>query len=272
MGLEAAAVAVADEASALAASALVQIEVLPGDEPQEVEEALAVAQRLGSLKKLRCEAFAQRVPAAVYSLDKEISQLERGLRAKQPGDRQANCVLRRASEKAQPEEAAKLQALRLEALKSRVAAAAAKAKTAEERRAAEDKKAAAAEVQKKLEALPKEFNMAGCTGTTAKAVKARADLLERLKLSSPPLSLEENNRWPIVRDRCATQYGTKCGALAGERFLRDVRDVIGRLGCHLRKPEGQARAADGDPLAFRAFFRQLDRWARLTAPCGTVEL
>ena len=251
--LEESAALVAAEASAAAASASMQVEVLPLDQPEDIEEAIVVTRRLGSLKKLRADALAQKVPAAFYALDKEISQLERGLRAKDKADRKANVVLRRALDKAQAEEAAKLQALRLEALKARMAAASAKAKAAEDRRLAEEKKAAATEIQKKLEALPKEFNMASCTGTSAKAVKMRADLLERLKLSSPPLSFEENGRWPLVRDRCATQYGIKYGALTGERILRDVRDVIGRLGSHHRKPEGHAKDAGGDPAAFLDF-------------------
>jgi hypothetical protein len=237
-----------------------------------VEHAIAAVQRLATLKRLRTEAAEAKVPAAFFNIDREVSQLERGLRAKTAEGQAANNVLRRAMEKTQADEAARMRALRLDAMKARLAAAEAKAKAASERRALDEKKAAKAELQQKLEALPKEFNSADCVGTAAKAVKTRANLLERLQLRSPPLSFEEQARWPRVRDRVAVQYGVKYGVLAGERILEHVRDVIKKLGGHIADGKGDVAGGLGDPSAFHAYFAMLDKWAKDTQPCGTITL
>ncbi len=86
---------------------------LPGDDPDEVQEADAAARRLQTLKRLRSELAANRVPAAFNQVDREVGQLERGLRAKTGKERKANTVLRRHLAEAREAEQVKIRARRV---------------------------------------------------------------------------------------------------------------------------------------------------------------
>ena len=78
---------------------------LPGDEAEEVSEAVVLAKRLEVLRQLRKDALANRLPGAVFQCERELNQLERGIRAKDPEKKKQNLVWRRALADAAAKEA-----------------------------------------------------------------------------------------------------------------------------------------------------------------------
>ena len=127
----------ADDADVLGSSVVAVSEPivpqLPGDSIAAVAEADVSAKRLLVLKRLRNDARAAAVPGAFFSIDKEVSQLERGRKAKTPQEREAHTILRRHVEGKIDLERGKLKKRREETRKSdrnikRVKARIAKAK------------------------------------------------------------------------------------------------------------------------------------------------
>ena len=93
------------------ASSQCEIVVAPelGDKPEEVAEAEVSTRRLQLLKRLRGDMRAARVPHGLFAVTRELSDLERELRARHATERQVNMVLRRAVEVHRQKECAALE-------------------------------------------------------------------------------------------------------------------------------------------------------------------
>ena len=76
------------------------LSVRDGDTAEEVAEASTGARRLAALQRLRAEALQEQVniPRAVFLMEKEIADLERGIKSRASGDKELNEVLRRTVE------------------------------------------------------------------------------------------------------------------------------------------------------------------------------
>ena len=85
-----------------ASSQAVVIHEQPGDKPEDILSAVAAAKRLEKLKRMRAEALEARVPSALFAVDREVQQLERGFHIKDGRRRLENAILRRAVEAAAP--------------------------------------------------------------------------------------------------------------------------------------------------------------------------
>jgi hypothetical protein len=165
-----------DEASCSAV-----VEALPGDAPADVADAVVAARRLQSLKRLRAAAVTDNMPAVAFHVDREVNQLERGLRAGgRKEDREVNEVLRRHMDKVFQEERDLIKRKQSEAYVRRNNLAKVKASLAKLRagkaKAAEDKKV----LKEQLEKLPQKFTVAMFSQPGAKGKKARSDALERI--------------------------------------------------------------------------------------------
>ena len=144
--------------------------------------------------------------------------------------------------------------------KAKVAYLRAKEKALEKAvKAKEDK--AKAELQKKLDAIPKTFDSEECGQGKhwgrAKEIKARRDCLERLKMRSPPLQLEDEVRWAKVAQEYAIRIGKAHEKAVGVIFLGKVNDVLIGLGEHLVGPK-KHKESGGDPKAFLKFFKHME--------------
>ena len=269
----------ADDADLMSASALdsavVPIEPLPGDDPAEVDDAVAAVKRLQALKALRKAALDNRITGAFFPLDREIGQLERGLRGTSSSSKHSNAVLRRAMEKRAHEEAEQLrkkrEVARAEAIKRRQARAAA----AKVRAAAEKKKHAAASLKAKLDALPKEFAAADLGKDGAVGLKARLDSLERLKLRSPKLPLAWAVRWEKIRDTYAAKFRSIHGLkkeIVGTAWVDVLNKVLSRLieHCDGETDFNKGGKTGGDPLAFLKFVQKMDKFSPKPASAVTV--
>jgi hypothetical protein len=230
------------------------IEEQEGDDEASVADAHQAAKRLRVLRELSRSAREAHVPAAVFHVDRELSQLERGLRSARGRDKEVNQVLRRALDKQVADEMAARKAQREEVFKVRKQEAEAKAAAAAERRAAEEKKAAEKERQDRLDRLPKTFRPTDVEGSSKKAVEARKMALERLHLFSPPLSDEDELQWHSVRDDYAVHIGNVYKHASGVMFINKVTDVIEALGQHWKGSSGAASKSEGNPAAFSSFF------------------
>jgi hypothetical protein len=245
----------------------VVIEAAAGDDPVEVVDANVALRRLATLKRLRADAVAARLPAAANLVQREESQLERGLRAKSKETKEVNTVLRRHLEAAMSAEMAvvkkKREAATVEAAKRRRLAA---IKTKEAARKRADK-AEKDDRKKKLDALPKTITAKDCSQTGTKGFKCRVQLLERLMNGSPPLPLEYKVRWPEVRDAFASAVAKPPPGLApkdkkkwapGAAFIVQVNDVLKQLGnCYKGPSRFKGDAVESDHRAFRRFYRDV---------------
>jgi hypothetical protein len=240
------------------------VKPLPGDDPDEVQEADTAVRRLKNLKRLRCELAANRVPAAFNQVDREVGQLERGLRAKTGKERKANTVLRRHLAEMGQAEQVKIQARR--ALYRKRARNVQKAKLimakATKRKASAKAKAKAKATA--LAALPKSFSAADCSQPGIKGSKARQEVLERLKLRAPALAAAQQAQWTRVRDSYAHDLkhilGHKSDKTLGPPFLQLINGVLKRLGKHYdgKTPYNIGkRKESGVPHAFRGFFETM---------------
>lgn len=261
----------ADEAASVAqASALA---VLPTDDPAEVEEASVAAKRLEQLKRLRALAIQARVPAAAHSVGRELDQLQRGITAGGRADkRKINEVLRREMDRQFAEESARVKARQEEALEVRRAAVKEKAAAAKAKAIAQAAAEEKAALQKRLDDLPKSISAAEASVAGAKGQRIRADALERIKLRSPKLSLEDEARWPKVRDEYARLQPKLFPnpGIAGHEFIKLINGVLEALGTHYQGTTkwNKTGAPEGDPTAFAKLLRRMDR--AVPQPCASV--
>lgn len=238
------------------------LSVRDGDTAEAVAEASTGARRLAALRRLRAEALQQNlnIPRAVFLMEKEIADLERGIKSRYMGEKHMNEVLRRTVEANRAREQAALEEARMRARrrarKAREERRAAKAKAAAKAAAAR----AALERQRRLAALPRRFSVAEL-GAGAGSWKARGALLERVRLCAPALPEPEAELWPELRDRWAKRFKVDHPNETGARFLRCIEQVQRDLAEHYK---GQTKFngpghAKGDPEAFLKFVRRMRR-------------
>ena len=239
----------------------------PGDSEASAAEAVSGTKRLRMLRAGRQAAWDARCPAAVFNLERDITHLRRGLRAKPKAggvERTACPVLRRTVQKEFDDTAAVMRAERFASFRLRRAEAQEQAKTKKDKEKADEEKAKKAEVAKKIDDLPKTMTAAELAQPGSKGLKARIDLLERVHLKSPELGFEDEARWADVRDKysayCGRVYGLNGGILMNRinECLRDLKDHYkGQTHFNKKSPKGVAAAAAGDPTAFKKFYDEM---------------
>lgn len=240
--------------------AAITVEARAEDDPEEVAEALDASRKMALLKRLRADASKANLPNICAQVDKQVSRLERGRKAKTAAEKKANAVLRRAVDKRLAEDAAKLRARRQSALEARINVAKIKARRARVADARRRAKQAEAARKAQLDALPKTWSLADLAGKKGKAA-ARA-ILDRLKLRAPALPLEQDARWPKIRDSyIRLVLGSKSGKAPGVTFLAKVNKVLKALG---RYYEGKTTYKEenpeaGDAQAFAKFFAEMEK-------------
>jgi hypothetical protein len=243
----------------------VEVLAVPSDCPVDVADAVVAVQRLQKLKRLRAQAVESAVPALMFHVDKEVRQLERGLRAGgQAEAQQVNEVLRRHMDQKFQEEAERVRKRQDETRKrknntAKVKAAIAKAKALKAQALAEKKA-----VQAKFDTLPKKLlpEVVGQPG--AKGLKARSDSLERLKLGSPKLHWTREARWVTVREAYAAYIPLRFRFAGGDKamgvnFVKELIKVLKALGPQYKGPSdfkkpGMAGSVD----AFSEFFKRME--------------
>ena len=132
----------------------------------------------------------------------------------------------------------------------------------------------AQERQRALAALPVHFDYRDVDGVSRQACKAREHCLERLALGSPALPVLERAEWPRVRTAYATYFPVLAdNSNVGVKFLTKINDTLRKLSKHYDRPTQYNSAVDapaGDPLAFRIFFREMQR--KIPQPLAGVSL
>ena len=124
--------------------------------------------------------------------------------------------------------------------------------------------AAAAEkaaLQARFDAWPKVVSAAEAAQPVASVAKFRAQIWERIKLRSPPLSFAEEARWPQVRDDWAKMQ-PKIHTIAGvacHAVIELVNKVLERLGSYYTGVSNgnKGDATGGDPEALAKLFRKI---------------
>lgn len=250
------------------------VQPLPGDAPADVEEAVSAVKRLRLLQDLRAGARETQVPAAAFHIDREIAQLQRGLRS-QPGKtgttRKPNMVLRRALDAATAAEAAKLRAKRAENFAARRSQLRLETMKARAKAQAEEQKQKKAALQEELKKLPVTFDLAMVGDVGAAGHKARIDCLERLKLRSPELPLEDSVRWNHVRDGYSRFVKVVYKHGCGLHFLTRINKVLEELKSSYTGPTPFNRKGEpGDPTAFLRFFKSMS--SKLPKPATSVSV
>jgi hypothetical protein len=249
------------------ASSSVVVEAMPGDAPADVADAVVAAKRLQSLKRLRAAAVTGNVPAAAFQVDREVNQLERGLRAGgRKEDAEVNVVLRRHMDKVCQDEWALIKRKQAEAFQRRNNLAKVKLSLAKARavkaQAAEDKKA----LKEQLDKLPQKFTIVMFSQKGAKGKKARCDALERIKLRAPKLSPVREEQWADVRDayvgRTPVRFKIKDGDKAwAVDFAKQLDKLLRDLGTWYQGPSLYSKPGTkgGSESAFVQFFQLMVR-------------
>ena len=246
------------------------LSIVDGDAPEDIREASFGARRLAALKRLRAEAFAEKlnVPRAIFCFDKEISELERGIRSRSFGDKSINEVLRRSVEEKRALEHEMVMKARERA--RRRARRVRKEKRAA-RRMAKAKAAAAKEAASRMRrlAVPMRFSKADL-GNGPSGVKNRCKLLERIRLNAPDLPEAEAAQWPELCQRYGRWYATLHPVDTGTHFLREMQQLQRKLAEHYRaRTRYNGPGADkGDQGAFLAFVRRILR--AMPADAGVI--
>ena len=200
------------------------------------------------------------MPRAIFTFDKEISELERGIRSRSCGEKQINQVLRRSVEENRVKEQEAVdqarKRARRRAQKARQEKRAAKAKAKAKAVAAK----ATVERMRRLAALPMRFTKADL-GVGQQSFKARCTLLERIRLNSPALPEAEALQWVDLRDRYARQFKVDHPLDTGGHFVRAIEAVQRALAEHykMRTRFNGPGHAKGDPDAFLKFIRRIRR-------------
>lgn len=246
---------------------------LPGDSIVAVAEADASAKRLLLLKRLRSDARAAAVPGAFFCIDKEVSQLERGRKAKSPLEKEAHSILRRHVEAKVAVERENAKRRRETTRKADLNVKRIKARIARTKQIKKNLLAKKVAFKKKVDALPKVVSAADCAQPGHKGFKARVDCLERLKLRCPPLPFAARVRWADVRDaysrRMAKMYKEKS---VGPAFIDKINHVLKKLGEHYQgiSKFNKVKGCGGNPEAFAAFFAAMDAYVPKAA--STIEM
>ena len=134
------------------------------------------------------------------------------------------------------------------------------------RRKNEERRLAEAAAREELAKLAKEFSAEGlgqghAAGGTRAHREMRENMLERLRLRSPPLKLELRARWGDFKKRYAKWMGDNYKASAGIRFLENIRFVLEELDEYALTQEGFARVPE-DPENVRGDQKAFDKFVK----------
>ena len=255
----------------LALASVPHVQVEPGDDAVDVEEAEAELKRKSDLEHLRRVSARIRMPLTVWHCDQKIRQIEKTA-ALPPMQKKENAVLKREVKRAMDRKdkqtlARRKKALKLKRAKQKVMAIAAKvrlrvAKAAERRKLAKATVAEQARVlETKLAAIPNTYTPEDVghthkTGMLEKHINNRLGCLNRLHLRAPPLSTAYEKEWPSLRDWFAVEYLKRFKENGGMHFIRIVKEVIEKLGTHLSGGTSPVKGK-GDPDAFKSFVKRL---------------
>jgi hypothetical protein len=250
------------------------VEPQAADDPSEVADAVVAAERLTKLRRLLLQALESSVPAAAWQIDKEVRQLERGLRAGgRPEERHVNHVLRRAMDESFRVQAKRLKEKREEARIKKNNLAKVKAALCKGKAAKAKALAAKKALQAKLAKYSKKLCPVDCGAAGAQGTKTRIEALERVKLRSPALHCTREARWVKVRNAYAAYVPKhlvfKGNAKAvGVNFVKELTKVLKDLGAHYT---GQSafKTAPGNPEAFSLFFKVMEN-SLPKATVGTI--
>ena len=277
------AVATADDKAAEAeeqdVAASVQQVVGPMDAEADVDRAVGAAKRLAALKRLRAAAIAARVPAAANAIVSQIALLERGITGTTKEERAVNSVLRRHMEEVRAKEVATVQKQREETAKTKKRVAIVKRLRAVAAKKKAEKKKQQADLKARIAKVPKTFTLEDVGPVGAKGDRARRDCLDRLKATAPALSVEDEVRWPALRDGFIKQHMIKWGPVGGEHFLKEINAVLTKLKDQYAASASSAAAAPPEcsaaaacslaapkaagslvaPAAFLDFYRKLEK-------------
>ena len=238
------------------------LEIVPAatDDPGEVQEAIEEASRLNRLRELRQQAADSRVPGAVFQIDRELRQLERGCVQKDGSTADLNQVLRRNLDAHFEAEAKVIQAKRKEnfqlaRIRRRVQAQKARKNKEEEE---EEEKAKKKHLKDKIDMLPKEYTMKALGANTKEAAKLRRAMFDKLKLLSPPLSFEAEHHWPRLLEKYLAKQVRKFNVAVGGFLIDKVNGAIAALGEHYRGKSKNKKEGKGDPEAFAKLYSEME--------------
>jgi len=182
-----------------------------------VSEASLTAARLARLKRLRAEALDLAIPAAVFTMDRQIRMQERSLAAGvSSSSKIVSKVLQAHMEAKEVKSRHRVRQHQLRAQKVKKAAHNFKVKRQLALRAKEKVRKMKAELAAKLDALPKTFSAKECGLPGQEGLRARVRCLERLKLRSPALSFEDDARWVAVRNRYCKRFRSRLRPTSGQ--------------------------------------------------------
>jgi hypothetical protein len=240
-----------------------------GDDAEILQEAQILDKRLKHLRRLRALAQEAKLPRAGYECMREITQLERGLSAK---DKPHNEILRRHLAKTLDVEARALEAKRAASRESNANKHKAKVMMEKFRLAQAAKAAEKKELQKKIDALPLNYSAKECGEGGKHGLKARINCLERLRLRAPPLPFATEMLWANRRNAYAKRIQEIHGKHAGATFLNRVNLCLKELGIHYRG-ETEFNKIDkvaGDEKAFEKYVKEMLK--SLLKPCVSITM
>ena len=245
-----------------------EMSLVPAEDAVALRLALSSAERLARLKALRAQHVGCALPAAATLVDREIKQVERSLHA--AGSQEGRIVGQQLRAHMDSVMSKEMDLLRARQAASRRRRAARAKLASKKKRLARIKKVAAekkAELKRRLDDLPLNFNHHECGASGLPGKRIRVQCLERLKLRAPPLPFEHEARWKRTRDDyCeATQlravYRLKKQATVGPLFIDEVNGVLLELLEHYHG-KSKYNAKDekgGDDTAFLRFVQRMEK-------------
>ena len=255
----------ATQAGPLVAVATVDAVALPSDSPQDIEDAREYERRMDVLEKMNASALSSKMPAVHFHVQREMTRLRK---QKVVGDRnaEANKLLRRFVRRRREEEEEELSKVRAANREKARLRQAEKQALRTARRKNEERRLAEAAAREELAKLAREFSAEGlgqghAAGGTRAHREMRENMLERLRLRSPPLKLELRARWGDFKKRYAKWMGDNYKASAGIRFLENIRFVLEELDEYALTQEGFARVPE-DPENVRGDQKAFDKFVK----------
>ena len=160
--------------------------LVPAEDAVALRLALSSAERLARLKALRAQHVGCALPAAATLVDREIKQVERSLHA--AGSQEGRIVGQQLRAHMDSVMSKEMDLLRARQAASRRRRAARAKLASKKKRLARIKKVAAekkAELKRRLDDLPLNFNHQECGASGPPGKRIRVQCLERLKLRAP---------------------------------------------------------------------------------------
>ena len=215
----------ATQAEAIVPAVTVDSIALPSDSLEDVDGAREYERRMDVLQKMNASALSSKMPAVHFHVQREMASLRK---QKLGGNRDSepNKLLRRFVRWRREEEEEGLSKARAANREKARLRAAERQAARTLRRKNEEQRLANAKLREELAKLPKRFETAAlgqghAAGGTRAHREQRELCLERLRLRSPPLSLELLARWGEFKKGYAQWAGDNYKASVGIRFLEN---------------------------------------------------